>query len=151
MSGGPLTPGAASGGPVAGWLARLDTDIQNLVRVVGALTQVFGAGFTIQAGSISDQSADYQVPLTGFSITIPNGISWLNLDPAGALASGTVTMPAVALDGQNVMISSSQAIAALLVLPNGGQTVNAGSAGLGANTMAWWRYRIANMTWYRLF
>jgi hypothetical protein len=65
------------------------------------------------------------VPLTGFAVTIPNGICMELLVPAGTLATGTVTMPSAPIDGQIVRIASTQTITGLTVSPNTGQAVAA--------------------------
>jgi hypothetical protein len=63
------------------------------------------------------------VPLTGFTVTIPNNACVELLVPAGTLATGTVTMPAAPLDGQIVRLASSATVTALTVSPNTGQTM----------------------------
>lgn len=90
-----------------------------------------------------------QVPLTGFSITIGNGVNRLILDPAGTLATGTVTMPTAPIDGHAITISSSQIITALTVSPSGGQTLDGALTTIGANGFASWTYVLATTTWYR--
>lgn len=65
----------------------------------------------------------YQTPATGFNITIPSTVDNLVLNPAGTLATGTIVMPATPIDGQRVVVSTSQIITALTVSPNAGQTL----------------------------
>jgi hypothetical protein len=104
----------------------------------------------VNTGASADQSEDYQQPLTGFTITVPNGCSWLNLDPTAVLTTGHVVMPVAPIDGQNVMISATHTITGFTVSPNGSQTLNGAPTTIVANTAMWWRYRRANTTWYRL-
>jgi hypothetical protein len=92
----------------------------------------------------------YQAPTTGFSITIANGVNLLILDPGGTLASGTVTMPASPLDGQQAQVASSQAITALTVAANTGQTIKGAPTTVAANGAFAFVYRAANTTWYRV-
>jgi hypothetical protein len=56
-------------------------------------------------------------PTTGFSIGVPSPVSqqqWMLLQPAGTLASGTVTLPlnTITPDGTEVLITTSQQITA---------------------------------------
>jgi len=91
-----------------------------------------------------------QVPVTGFSISIPNGVGQLILDPAGTLATGAVTFPSQPVDGQVVGISSSQTVTALTLLGFAGQAVSNPIstllAGIGVN----YQYVLSNSKWYRV-
>ena len=95
------------------------------------------------------QSYDYQVLTTGFSYTFPAGSTTLILNPAGALLTGTVIMPSNPADGMVVTINSSQAITALTVLGNTGQTLVSAITTLTAGGGVKYLYRLANTTWYR--
>jgi hypothetical protein len=64
-----------------------------------------------------------QIPTTGFSITIANGIDLLQLSPAGTLATGTIIMPSNPQNGQVIRVSTTQTITALTVSANAGQTI----------------------------
>jgi hypothetical protein len=75
----------------------------------------------------ADQSYSYQTPVTGFSITIAAGVGTLVLNPAGTLATGTITMPAAPIDGQFVLIKSTRAITALTLAANAGQVMGNGT------------------------
>lgn len=100
------------------------------------------------------QGYDYQTPATGFSITIGNQTSSLLLDPAGTLATGTITMPAAPINGQVVNINSTQTITALTVAANAGQSIKNAPTTLVISTTGSqgysYIYRTANTTWYRL-
>lgn len=67
------------------------------------------------------------VPVTAFSITVPNGVQRVILTPAGTLATGTITLPASPVDGQEVCIWDTATQTALTLSANTGQTI-AGSA-----------------------
>ena len=72
------------------------------------------------------QAYDYQTPTTGFTYTFtPSSTGTvLVMNPAGTLATGTITMPASPSDGMTVTFSSTKAITALTVSANTGQTIN---------------------------
>lgn len=95
-------------------------------------------------------SYSLQVPLTGFSITIGTGINQLILNPAGTLATGTVIMPLVALDGQTVRISAEQTITALTVSANTGQTIVRAPTTLAQDGSVTFMYKLSTLTWYRV-
>lgn len=110
---------------------------------------VNGNFITVQA--TADQSYSKQTPTTGFSITIANNISTLILDPAGTLATGTITMPATPIDGQNVRFTTSQIITALTVSANSGQSIVGAPTTLALGQGAAFIYVLSNTTWYRLY
>ena len=97
----------------------------------------------------------YQVPLTAFSITPPNLTSLLYLNPAGTLATGTLTMEAVASDGQKFCVEDSQTQTAITISANTGQTLTSGTYGLAtptaltANTRYCWLYLASQAAWVR--
>jgi hypothetical protein len=93
-------------------------------NVTGAGSSTNPATVNIPAVLTSATSID-AAPLTGASITMPNGVAKLLLDPAGAIGTLTVvTSPATALvDGQELQISTSQTVTALTVTGGTGTTV----------------------------
>lgn len=93
---------------------------------------------------------DYTAPSTGFSQTISNAATYLIIEPAGTLATGTVTMPASPVDGQVVTIASTQTITALTHNPNTGQTLKGALTTIAADTNAAWLYKTSTTTWYRV-
>lgn len=106
------------------------------------------------AGQVAGvEQYSYQVPLTGFAITPPNLTALLYLNPAGTLATGTLTMPAVASDGQRLCVEDSQTQTAITIAANTGQTL--ASFGLGAvtaltaNTKYCWLYQGSAASWIR--
>jgi hypothetical protein len=94
------------------------------------------------------QQYDYQTPTTGFSYTFAAGINVLVMQPAGTLATGTITMPASPADGMTITFSSTQIITALTLNGNTGQTVVSGTTKLAANQAATYVYRLSNTSWY---
>jgi hypothetical protein len=94
------------------------------------------------------QQYDYQVLTTGFSYTFAAGTQTLIANPAGTLATGTITMPSAPADGMTINIESTQQITALTVQGNTGQSLVGGSMTLRANQPVSFVYRFANTTWY---
>lgn len=94
------------------------------------------------------QQYDYQVPTTGFSYTFAAGTTVLVMNPAGTLATGTITMPASPVDGMTISIESTQQITALTVQGNTGQSLVNGTQTLRPNQPYSWVYRLSNTTWY---
>jgi hypothetical protein len=93
------------------------------------------------------QAYDYQVPTTGFSYTFAAGTQTLVMNPAGTLATGTITMPASPSDGMTITFSTTQQITALTLSGNTGQTIIGGVNSLGAEQSLSYIYRAASTTW----
>lgn len=76
---------------------------------------------------------------------------FLILNPSGAFAAGTITLPPVAscFDGQEILVASSQSIAALTVNGNGATLIGAPSA-LGIGGFFTIRFNALQGTWYTL-
>lgn len=92
----------------------------------------------------------YNVPLTGFTRVMAPEQSVLTLDPAGTLATGTVTLPATLSDGKVVTIFSSQTITALTINTSNGATfVPAVVTTLAANASVSYWYDKALNQWHR--
>ena len=96
------------------------------------------------------QNYDYQVLTTAFSYTFAAGTQILVINPAGTLATGTITMPASPADGMTITVESTQQVTALTMSGNGG-TVVGPAIQLIPNQPLSWVYRLANTTWYPLF
>lgn len=96
------------------------------------------------------QAYDYQVLTTGFSYTFASGTQMLVINPAGTLATGTITMPAAPADGMAITITTTQQITALAIAGNSGQTIGgAQMSSMAANSAVTFVYRLTNTTWYR--
>jgi hypothetical protein len=95
------------------------------------------------------QSYDYQVLTTGFSYTFAAGTQVLVMNPAGTLATGTITMPAAPADGMTITFSSTQQITTLTMAGNGATLVGAVNS-LGAEQAVSYVYRATGTTWYPL-
>lgn len=96
-------------------------------------------------------AAGYQkvVPLTAFTLTFGDNQSIMALNPAGTLATGTITLPANPVDGQRALIFSSQTQTALTLNANTGQSINNAVTALTANVAVEYIYSASNTTWDR--
>jgi hypothetical protein len=76
---------------------------------------------------------------------------WLIMTPAATLATLTITLPPVAsaVDGQTIMVSTSQELTALTVTASGA-TVATFPTRVSANASFTVRYNAANLTWYQV-
>lgn len=76
---------------------------------------------------------------------------FLIINPTGAFAAGTITLPPVAscFDGQEILVVSSQSIAALTVNGNGGTLIGTPGA-LGIGGFFTIRFNRLQSTWYTL-
>lgn len=117
-------------------------------------TRAFGVdanGNLFNSQGTADQSYSLQVPTTGFSITIAAGVKTLLLNPAGTLLTGTITLPASPIDGQEIRVSSSKAVTTLTVSPNSGQSVVGAPTTLAIGIGFSYIYNLSSTTWYRLY
>lgn len=124
--------------------------VLSAVGTAGVVTTDAGSVYSNNSSgfAVPGANVNYQQPATGFSITLGNPDTQVILDPAGALATGTITMQPAPIDGHLVMIRSSQTITALTVNGNTGQTVLAVPTTLAAGTVAIAIFKISNKTWY---
>jgi len=95
------------------------------------------------------------VPGTGFNITVPTPVSndqWMLLQPAGTLATGTITLPlnTGVPDGTTVLITSTQEITSLTIALNGASAIFGGITFLGAGTATAIRFYQPTNSWYQI-
>ena len=96
------------------------------------------------------QSYDFQALTTGFSYTFASGTTTLIINPAGTLATGTITMPATPADGMVITFTTTQEITAITINGNTGQSIGGTQvAQLPANSAMSFVYRQSSTTWYR--
>ena len=136
-------------------LTRFGTEVAPAVGDCVAVQALTSSGVVVGDAGVGAcigamQSVSYATPTTGFTITIPNGTSVEVLNPAGTLASGTLTMPAAPVAWQQTCVSTSQTITALTVNANAGQTIIAAPTSMGAGGFCY-LYDLANTTWFRLY
>ena len=93
------------------------------------------------------QAYDYQVLTTGFSYTFAAGTQVLVINPAGTLATGTITMPAAPSDGMTITVSSTQQITTLTMSGNG-NSINNSVTLLPAKGSVTYVYRATGTTWW---
>lgn len=104
-----------------------------------------------------DDMTQYAAPnASGFSVGIApltDGQNvYLLLTPTGAFAAGTIVLPAVAecVDGQQVLVSTTQAVTTLTVSGNGATAVNGAPTTLAANAFFRLRFDGIFKSWYRV-
>jgi len=95
------------------------------------------------------------VPGSGFNITVPTPVSndqWMLLQPAGTLATGTITLPlnTGVPDGTTVLITTTQEITSLTIALNGATALYGGVSFLGAGTATAIRFYQPTNSWYQI-
>jgi len=95
------------------------------------------------------------VPGSGFNITVPTPVSqdqWMLLQPAGTLATGTITLPlnTGVPDGTTLLITTTQEITSLTIALNGATALYGGVTFLGAGTATAIRFYQPTNSWYQI-
>jgi hypothetical protein len=95
------------------------------------------------------------VPGNGFNITVPTPVSndqWMLLQPAGTLATGTITLPlnTGVPDGTTVLITTTQEITSLTIALNGASALYGGVTFLAAGTATAIRFYQPTNSWYQI-
>jgi hypothetical protein len=117
---------------------------------IGALLQYFQQTFA--APSLATSIA---TPGTGFNITVPTPVSqqqWMLLQPAGTLATGTITLPlnTQTPDGTEVLITTTQQITAFTLALNGASAAYGVPGNLAAQDFFRMRFVQSLNSWYRI-
>ena len=117
---------------------------------VNALLQYFQQTFASPT-----LSTNLYVPGSGFNITVPTPVSndqWMLLQPAGTLATGTITLPlnTGVPDGTTVLITTTQEITSLTIALNGASAIFGGVTFLGAGTATAIRFYQPTNSWYQI-
>jgi hypothetical protein len=121
------------------------TSVTQLVALIQSL-------LTVDDGMLTQYAAPNA---TGFGVQIApptaGGSVYLLLTPAAGYAAGTITLPAQAecVDGQQLLVSCTQAVTTLTVAGNG-STVNGAPATLAANAFFRLRFDGVFKAWYRV-
>lgn len=94
-------------------------------------------------------------PGAGFNITVPTPVAeqqWMLIQPAGTLATGTVTLPlnTGVPDGTQVLITSTQIITAFTIALNGAAAIFGNVTTLSAGAAVCYRYYQATNSWYNV-
>lgn len=111
-----------------------------------------GSGATGIATIDSAQGNAYQfdTPAAAGTVTIGSRVSVSVIDPAGTIASLTITLPASPQDKQRIRVGSSQIVTVLTVNAAGAETVKDPVTSLAAGGTFEYIYRSANTTWYKI-
>jgi hypothetical protein len=117
---------------------------------IGQLLQFFQQQFA--APTLSTQLA---TPGAGFNVAVQTPVSsqqWLILQPAGTLASGTVTLPlnTQTPDGTEVLVTSTQIITAFTLALNGAAAMYGAPTSLTVGGFFRVRFYAATNSWYRI-
>ena len=117
---------------------------------VGSLLTFFQQSFASPTLAVN-----LYVPGSGFNITVPTPVSqqqWMLLQPAGTLASGTITLPlnTGVPDGTTVLITSTQEITSLTIALNGASAIYGAVTALGAGCAAVYRFYQPTNSWYNI-
>lgn len=117
---------------------------------VTALKTFVTSGMTASDDKITQFSAPAASPFS-VDVTDSGQSIWLVLTPTGALAAGTITLPAVAncRDRQEVLVNCTQAVTTLTVAGNGSTVVGAPTT-LAANGYFRLRFEAVLKRWYRV-
>lgn len=107
------------------------------------------------ATSTDDMTTQYSAPSASpftVAVTDSDASIWLVLTPTGTMASGTITLPAVAncVDRQEILVNCTQEVTSLTVAANGATAVTGEPSTLAANGFFRLRYDAATSTWYRV-
>jgi hypothetical protein len=117
---------------------------------IGSLLTFFQQSFASPTLSVN-----LYVPGAGFNITVPTPVSndqWMLLQPAGTLATGTITLPlnTGVPDGTTVLITSTQEITSLTIALNGATAIYGAVNSLGAGTGTVIRFYQPTNSWYNI-
>ena len=94
-------------------------------------------------------------PGTGFNVTVPTPVSeqqWMIIQPAGTLATGTITLPlnTGVPDGTQVLVTTTQIITSFTLALNGAAASFGAPTTLAANAFFTMRFYQATNSWYRV-
>ena len=117
---------------------------------IGSLLTFFQQSFASPTLSVN-----LYVPGSGFNITVPTPVSndqWMLLQPAGTLATGTITLPlnTGVPDGTTVLITTTQEITSLTIALNGATAIYGGVTSLAAGTATAIRFYQPTNSWYQI-
>lgn len=102
------------------------------------------SGFTLSGRGLERVQA--AAPATGNTVVVSAGTTALLLNPAGTLATLTITLPSSPVDGQTLSIGTSQILTSLTV--NGGTIVGTLTT-LALGGYAYFVYGATAAKWFR--
>ena len=117
---------------------------------IGSLLTFFQQSFASPTLSVN-----LYVPGSGFNITVPTPVSndqWMLLQPAGTLATGTITLPlnTGVPDGTTVLITTTQEITSLTIALNGATAIYGAVTSLAAGAATAIRFYQPTNSWYQI-
>lgn len=117
---------------------------------VSALLQYFQATFAAPT-----VATNLFTPGTGFNVAVPTPVSeqqWMIIQPAGTLATGTITLPlnTGTPDGTEVLVTTTQQITAFTLALNGAANGYGAPNTLAAQDFFRMRFYQATNSWYRI-
>jgi hypothetical protein len=117
---------------------------------IGSLLTFFQQNFASPTVSVN-----LYVPGSGFNITVPTPVSqdqWMLIQPAGTLATGTITLPlnTGVPDGTTILITTTQEITSLTIALNGATALFGGVTSLAAGTATAIRFYQPTNSWYQI-
>jgi hypothetical protein len=116
---------------------------------VGSLLTYFEQTF-----ASPDIATTVYTPGAGFNIAVatPTSALWVLIQPAGTLASGTVTLPlnTGTPDGTEILITTTQQITSFTLAANGAAALYGDPTTLSAEDFFRMRYVLATNSWYRI-
>jgi hypothetical protein len=112
-------------------------------------------GYFQQQFAAPTVAVNLYTPSTGFNIAAPTPVSeqqWILLQPAGTLASGTVTLPlnTSTPDGTEILVTTTQIITTFAVGLNGATAAFGAPTTLAANAFFRLRFYQPTNSWYRI-
>ena len=111
---------------------------------------------TLLTAAGSEQTQYFSPNASAFAVTVSpttiGGGVYLLMTPTAGFAAGTITLPPKAdcKDGQQVLVSCTQAVTALTVSGNGATAVNGAPTALTANAFFRLRYDAISASWFRV-
>lgn len=117
---------------------------------VNALLQYFQTTFAAPT-----VSTNLFTPGAGFNVTVPTPVAdqqWMILQPAGTLATGTITLPlnTGVPDGTEVLITSTQTVTSFTLALNGASQIFGNVSTLTSGAAIRYRYYLATNSWYNI-
>ena len=117
---------------------------------ISALLQYFQATFAAPT-----VATNLFTPGTGFNVAVPTPVSeqqWMVIQPAGTLATGTITLPlnTQTPDGTEVLVTTTQQITAFTLALNGAANGYGAPSTLAAQDFFRMRFYQATNSWYRI-
>ena len=100
-------------------------------------------------------ATNFYTPGTGFNIALPTPVAqqqWALIQPAGTLATGTVTLPLNTLtpNGTEVLVTTTQQITAFTLALNGATAAFGSPTTMAAAAFFRMRFYQATNSWYRI-